>query len=196
MRAEHVWPEEAVRVRQESLIDDTDIMSDAVGTDDQTSWMPMPGLNLRIYVPYTFAFALWQWSFFCTHYRFSHDIASGAQGIVFRTFLDGGGIMHTQRHPVQNAYSRKNSADLSSPHRLERQESLCAVWYDQAHLSLNLPVGWHELSVRLNMENDPPQHNLGRDTDGDGNYDDHAHLVHSRVSLGIRNVRMLGFHGS
>lgn len=196
VRAEHVWPEEAVRMRQESLIEDNDLLNAAIGVDaGLTAWVPIPGLNLRIYVPYTFAFALWQWSFFESHFRFSFDLASGAQGIAFRTFLDGGGILHSQRHPVQTVYSRKNSADASSPHRLERQESLNAVWYDQAHLSIGLGVGWHELSVRINMENTPPGHLLGRDTDGDGVFDDHAHTVFSRASFGIRNVRMVGFHG-
>ena len=202
---EHVWPEEVLRARQESSVRTVDFYSDAFSDTGDTSFTPIPGGTVRVYVPYDCSACLWQWSAFVhcwLPYRERYSSEDGADysivaedkpKAILKAKLDGTFLTHTYRRvPIAVVYS--NDVSTSSG-RIAVLESRSALQYDMCHLQENVSAGWHELNLSLYMEENRDESNAsgiyeGRLINSTG-LELNTYEFHNRVSFGVRNTRVL-----
>ena len=71
VRDEHVMPEEAVVARMDGTTIPMDVYNNAFGIrdDDDPAYVSIAGLGQRVYIPFTMAAVLWQWSFHVSVFR-------------------------------------------------------------------------------------------------------------------------------
>ena len=197
VRAEHIWPEEVIRVRQEGGTERLDFMDNAFGESaDTRGFVVIPGAAVRFNVPWTPTIILWQWSMFISPMRYIGTNSSGTAdaafnaagaGIQFRSYIDGTAAGHTLRSlPHSLAWSNTTTSDI----RETGGRNSC--WFDMAHLSVTgdaeAAIGYHDLTVQLWMEVAGSTYrsiNILR-TGGTA-----AHNIYNRCTVGIRNARAL-----
>jgi hypothetical protein len=202
IQKEHVWPEEASRVRKESAIEPLDVFSDAFCDNDSNYYRNVAGCSARVYLPYSATLCLWQWSIFIHSFRplHSHVVNDGQTKSVtnvdsemyIRASLNGSRLTHTRRRiPFTAVVERFN--DGTTTYDLSCTEARCALQFDMSHLQENPSAGWHDISLQMYME---PL----LETDGSGLLTERVHRaiagetvhnIYSRLSFGIRSARVL-----
>lgn len=188
VQPEHVQPGEVVRAYQEQALDSVDYTSDSFSEsgDASNAYVGLAGCSVRVFLPYTAAIVLWQWTVFAHCFRF-RDGASGAgtnAAIRMRASVDGSAVPSTRRLFPETWYD-----DNAGGARLYGRETRAAYSRDLAHLSRNLAAGWHELDVRLYMDLVDITESIARDFTATSITTDH--YMHHRLTAGIRNARAL-----
>jgi len=222
VRAEHVWPGEAVRMDMDGLRRDQDYMDTAIGSDpDDLEYVAIPGLSKRFRLSYQ-STTLLQWSVFASAWVYvvnTSDTVGRNRGgtpddegpyFALQAFLNGTAIPHTLRRFPPTVY--RDSAvfsGASNGYNLRSTEMWNGRWFDMAHIQLNQAEtatggGWNELSIRLGMESMTNRSGVNYTANDDviprhiQNVDgttviDSTTKVHGRVTLGLRNVRCASF---
>ena len=215
VRSEHVWPEEVCRGRQEFVLDTMDVFSngcsDAGGETDQTTageYLPLAGTSLRVYIPYDVNVALWEWSFFISGYRVLIESGISALGnkqyeMAIRARLNGTPLLHTTRSvPVSAKLAIEDSLGPGIKRAVHDKivlEQKNAMQWDMNHMALDVTAGWYTLDLTGYMHPvvDPQEsenegilkatleRTVGTLTK------EFYHKFYQRLSLGIRNVRLL-----
>tara|TARA_R100001594_G_C4024281_1_gene259821 strand:+ start:606 stop:1409 length:804 start_codon:yes stop_codon:yes gene_type:complete len=215
VKSEHVWPEEAVRVRQDSALETIDIFSEAhADSGDDVNFRPVAGCSTKVYVPYAASVALWEWFVFISEARINAhltDSTTNQQGayspptsispamfIRARLVAPSGTVTeveHTQRHLPRTIGVTLGTGGFQS------YEQRACLHFGMHHLQENVEAGWHEISLTLHQE--PVTYspgggskervqlliNLNRSL---GKYTDTVeHGFHQRASFGVRNARVL-----
>ena len=211
VRAEHVMSEEAVFARADRSLFPYDVYNNAFGhrEDETRSYVALGGLNHRVYLPYNASVLIWQWSYFISVWRpylssGGEETTVGNQNIpdlVVRVYFDGTFISaFTRAFPVTANvwYDRTGTADDDLVSSFDDQN---AIWLDNAKMVNSATKGFHELSVRVFM----PRVSTDTETQAtvnlptlrfspQGNNTDFVTCnVHTRVTLGTRNVRAVVF---
>ena len=215
VRSEHVWPEEVCRGRQEFVLDTADVFSngcsDAGGETAQTvagNYRPLAGTSLRVYIPYDVNVALWEWSFFLSGYRILIESGISALGnrqyeMSIRARLNGTALPHTARSvPISAKLAIKDSTGTGTKRKVHDKivlEQKNAMQWDMNHMALDVTAGWYTLDLTAYMHPvvDP------QETENEGilnatlervvgtHTKEFFHKFYQRLSLGIRNVRLL-----
>lgn len=204
VKDEHVWPEAAIRTRQEYALGVLDFTSDAFGDNDgsagDTVYHTIPGCSARVWCPVAMKLVLFEWSIFAHCYRATGNVvdqeheAAAAPPILLKAFFNNTSLAHTQRGLPETVF-RYDPGVLDTS---MVQEVRNARHYGMFHAARNLLPGWHELDVRLfmltvdmnknvaRMYNNSSGAGLGTIVEGD-------HQIHHRATVGIRNIRAIGF---
>lgn len=218
VRDEHVMSEEAVIAKSEGLTIPMDIYNNAFAMreDDDPVYVPIGGLNQRVYIPFDMSAVVWQWSFYVAVFRpymveviddqlFAQDIPT----VAVRVYVDGVEYPAFRRPlPVSAdlwlSLDPAVSLNSSAPTGQINYENVAALWYDFSKLQQNVSAGYHELSVKVYM----PRVNIN-DADAEATSyvgvskfstspqnDGSATVqstVHTRVTFGSRSVRCVSF---
>tara|TARA_R100000808_G_scaffold909_1_gene4330 strand:- start:379 stop:1152 length:774 start_codon:yes stop_codon:yes gene_type:complete len=205
VQKEHVWPEEAVRARQDFALESLDYFSNAMSENDDTSYRAVAGCSTRVYVPYSSTLSLWQWSAFIHAFKVRTSnvgelddddqlvtATTVAPNVFIKAFLNGSALEHTKRTiPTSATYRTTNTATAFVDGHV--QESRFALQFDMSHLQETVASGWHDLALRIYME--PVLKVTTSATDEGGFYEGAIGssncTFHHRVSFGIRNARVL-----
>lgn len=220
VQKEHVWPEEAVRVRQDAALETIDLLSEAHADSGEVVFHPVAGCGTKIYVPSAATLALWEWSVFISEAkffihirdRFEQEISGDtvitdavtlSPTMVIRARLtDSSGVVtdlpHSRRRLPTSCYNTKSTFAL--PSSVTTYEDRCCLHFGMHHLQESVAAGWHDLSLTLYQE-----HVLDTSID-DKNSETYKvylervfghtrtvreHLFYQRASFGIRNARVL-----
>tara|TARA_R110002020_G_scaffold200914_1_gene403323 strand:- start:440 stop:1252 length:813 start_codon:yes stop_codon:yes gene_type:complete len=218
VKKEHVWPEEAVRIRQDSALETIDIFSDAHADSGTAKYRVVAGCAVKVYVPYAATLALWEWSVFISQARFfvhlqdqvfspkdDGSVAVAAvtsePNIIIRARLtDSAGTVtnlpHSKRLLAQTIGFDDKSPSGSLP---DSYEDRAALHFGMHHLQESVAAGWHELSLTAHQEfvthevdddsRELFQAELARSRGQTTVNRDH--VFYQRASFGIRNARVL-----
>lgn len=204
IQPEHVMPEQTAIGRQEWASDSTTIYSDGVSSMPLTTKsldknrFRIPGCTFRFYQPYKATFALLQWSFFMgqTRWRVVRNQASDLKPFMnFVAYFDDEKIPHTIRDIGFTHQVDSSTTSSIGGVRRANNEGHSALWYDMSHLVTDLSLGWHELSIRMCMENvqlengTPIIEELELDV-GKAERDNDYYLF-QKATFGVRNARVL-----
>ena len=220
VQAEHIRRGETHRFAQEGARETIDYWDAAFGqidysesrkgwtdpsgaTVNNSSFVPIAGCSVRIYLPYKCEMVLWQWSFFGNTARMFGVGEDGdydkfempAPDIQHRAFLDGSFIDHSKRYfPKTIRYAIPDGPPLTTS-LYSTEGRNCRHW-DMHHLELNMDKGWHELSARIYMARNDNSLQLHTKTARTGRLATetpavHDHYVHNRMTMGIRNARCM-----
>jgi hypothetical protein len=203
---EHIQIGQAHRGGQEARYETIDILSNAIPSTGGKNIVPIPGLGIRFYLPYNCASVMLQWSFFLSPMRILYSNVNAPATyltpiIQHVTFVDGVAVPHTLRFVPWTTQFNEPAAPPSRI--LNMEENRACVQRDMAHMVKNMAQGWHSLSVRVYMErpaltqpgvvdDDMYLNNFRRTINGTP-IDSSDHYVHSRLTIGIGNVRYNAF---
>jgi len=175
IKKEHVWPEEAVRIRQDSATETLDFFSDAHADSGTAKYRVVAGCSVKIYLPYAATLALWEWSVFISQGRFFVHIQDAIQDavesgtevtldpeMVIRARLtDSSGtitnLAHTKRVLAQTlgfddtktSPSYRPTSGVGDP---ASYEDRACLHFGMHHLQESVAAGWHELSLTAHQE--------------------------------------------
>lgn len=148
VRQEHVWPEEASRLRSDHGLDDLDFLSNASGEADETinnQFVSIPGTGCRFHVPWAPAAIFWQWQVFVTCWRYQRVNDETPAAITLLPFIDNSPIPHLRRGMPATVHP----ADTNAASELRRNQSVCSFWLDLTHLQMAPGAGWHDADLRV-----------------------------------------------
>ena len=216
VQKEHIWPEEAVRLRQDAALETLDIVSEAHADSGEVVFRPVAGCSTKVYVPYAATLALWEWSVFISEAKFFIHLYDAAEydskalsysvaattvtpTMVIRARLtDSSGVVtdipHSRRRlPTSCGHTRGTPG-------VQVFEDRCCLHFGMHHLQETLSAGWHELSLTLHQEQ--VLDNSAGDNSSDLYSDvitrvightntEREHVFYQRASFGIRNARVL-----
>jgi hypothetical protein len=187
--SESVQAEECVVARKEDASEALDFMDNAFSDTGDRRYISIPGAGIRFPV-YFSSVTLLQWSLFVSPFRAIRYTEQGAQilpEVTLKMFLDGSPIQHTRRVLPVTAFI--NSANTF----IYTFEKRSCLFYDMAHLA-SLTAGWHSLQVRLYMEVGSITNSLARSINSGSKTS--TYFIKNRVTVGIRNARVLLMRGS
>ena len=199
VKAQHVAPEAAVRVRADWKMETLDFNTDSASSNsDNISYVPVAGTAARIYLPYSPSLVWWQWSMFVTPWRWNiYDTnASSTRDrniVVVAYHVDPAGtetrLSHTRRVvPISAALSEYGTVTGTS--NVKARQARNSLLYDQAHLLGQPSAGWHEVQVRLYMEYYNDAENVVPNG-AEAWLALYQAYLHDRVSFGICNSRVM-----
>ena len=193
--AEHVMPGEVFRGHQEYLYESSDYFGDVNSTVTVgDKYINVAGCSLRVYFPYDVSMALWQCSVFVSAYIPTIDeYGTGVRvepQMLMQVALDGTRIDHTKRRLPRSAYV------FDGVGYTKLYEAFMACPFDFSHMfsagdgsSSSRQAGWHDLQFKLSLENFSDQYETTSPVPG--TFDDIEQFIFPRVSIGIRNARVL-----
>ena len=207
VQSEHVHPEEATLVRQDSMRETVDCFQQAfarapantynLGTVPATLWVPVPGCSLRFYQPYTASFGLLSWSFFVEGYI--PVVGSTSTGswvtdtltvVGVALMLDGTVLTHTKRNLARTDGLRTEVGVDELPDGTA--EARAAQWFDQCHLIESVSKGYHDAQLVLFMDIIDETAADIRLTRNNESIDVNCRIF-QRASFGIRNAKVVTF---
>ena len=171
---------------------------------DNSSYIPIAGCSVRIYLPYDCEMVLWQWSFFGDTARIfgvgeaedggKHELP--APQIQHKAFVDGAAIDHTKRYFPKTWYYAEAGSSADRITNLYNTEGRNCRHWDMHHLQTNVSRGWHELSARIFMARNDNYLTLKTksaraDRLSAASAPSHSHFLHNRLTMGIRNARCM-----
>ena len=177
VQKEHVWPEEAVRIRQDAALETLDVFSDAHADSGSVVYRPVAGCSTKIYVPSAATLALWEWSVFISEARFfvhyrdrllndDGDYVPGSEEVLDPTMvirarlIDSAGTVtnmpHSKRllpHSVGHYDRQYDRTVVASTFRARQVfEDRSSLHFGMHHLQEDVVAGWHELVLTLHQE--------------------------------------------
>ena len=206
VQPEHVHPEEATLMRQDSMRETIDCFQNAFArapadtyylhTAPNSVWVPVPGCSLRFYQPYAASFGLLSWSFFVEGYipitgtvPATTWSTSSAPVVGVAGFLDGSPIIHSRRNlPRTDALITDSDPCLVDT----SAESRACLWFDQCHLIESVSKGYHDFQLMLYMD-------IVDATAADVQFERNVETlevssrIFQRASFGIRNAKVVTF---
>ena len=188
VRAEHIHPEDAVRARSDGMSVDMDIVSD-VFASTASDYVPIAGIAVRFYVPFTSAVLLWQWSSYITAWRYWVDngLAAGYTPDIFTQAW----IRGTPQASTIRAVPPSVHVAQASPAGVLTFEDRGAAWLDQSFAEFDVASGFHDMQLRLYIQAFQLSRTIRRAING-VNVDANHYLKH-RVSFGMRGARAIAF---
>jgi len=218
VKQEHVWPEEAVRVRQDAATETIDIFSEAhADSGEDVTFRPVAGCSTKVYMPYAATLALWEWSVFISEAHvhihtadsYTHEptatfvplnSSTPAMFIRARLISPSGTVTeidHTLRHLPKTLGFNATSGITG----FKNYEARSCFHFGMHHLQETVTAGWHELSLTLHQEPvtiepigesaERTQYEVSINRSLGKLTDFYDHLVYQRASFGIRNARVL-----
>lgn len=223
VKDEHVMAEEATFARMNGTTFPVDVYNNAFGirSDEDPGYVAIAGLCERIYVPYTVAAGVWQWSFFVVPWRpFLYNLQTEEADIppmAIRVFIDGVEQPAFRRYFSVSAETYVQPPDPTGDIAFVRvggddvnHEQIVPLWFDISKLATAVTPGFHELSAKLylprivfdpNSTGDEDELELGANISTfaalvDGSVvgsEGVTSTLHTRVTFGTRNVRFVAF---
>jgi len=214
VKDEHVMPQEAVVAQMDGTTIPMDVYNNAFGIrdDDDPAYVAIAGLGQRVYVPYTMAAVLWQWSFHVSVFRpymFNLDnqqAGADLAAMTLRCFIDGVEQQAHRRGLPVSADVLLGTSFTGTASDDTNYEQVCQLWFDITKLQQNVAAGYHELTIKLylprltfnpgNLDPNPDELSVDATTalfSPDGDTDAVSATLHTRISFGTRNVRCVMF---
>lgn len=215
VRDEHVMPEEAVVARMDGTTIPMDVYNNAFGIrdDDDPAYVSIAGLGQRVYIPFTMAAVLWQWSFHVSVFRpymfnlENQQVGADLAAMTLRCFIDGVEQPAHRRGLPVSADVLLGTPFTGTASGETNYEHVTQLWFDLTKLQQNVAAGYHELTIKLYLPRvtfnpggltaNPDELEVEVSTNAfspDGDAADTVNAtLHTRISFGTRNARCVMF---